>query len=159
MNEITFPYFGINLNVSKIALTVFGINITWYAVLIVASIIIALIICKKREGIYGINFQTILDLSLSLIPISIISARLYYVLFNLNYFMANPIEILNIKQGGLAIYGGIIGGIITCYVFAKKRKISILNLLDYLAPVLALRTSNRKMGKLYKRRSIWSRNK
>lgn len=158
MNKITFPHFGIDLNVSKTALSIFGVDITWYAILIVTSIIIALIICKKREGIYGIKFQTILDLSLYLIPISIISARLYYVLFNLDYFMSNPIEILNIKQGGLAIYGGIIGGIITCYVFAKKRKILVLNLLDYLAPVLALRTGNRKMGELYKRRSIWHRN-
>ena len=87
---------------------------------------------------FGIKFEDIIDLLIFLIPISIISARLYYVLFDLNYFIKNPMQIFNIRTGGLAIYGGIIGGIITCIVFCKKRKINILDLLDYLAPALAL---------------------
>ena len=59
-------------------------------------------------------------------------------MFDLKYFIKNPMQIFNIRTGGLAIYGGIIGGIITCIVFCKKRKINILDLLDYLAPALAL---------------------
>lgn len=94
-----------------------------------------------------------------LIPISIISARIYYVLFELKYYIQEPSQILNFRNGGLAIYGGIIGGVITCYIFCKKRKINILDMLDFIAPCLALRTSNRKMGKLYKRRSIRKQNK
>lgn len=146
MNQITFPSLGIKLNTSKIACRIFGMNISWYAILIVSAIIIAIAIYKKQNNLYNIKFQTILDLTLYLIPISFISARAYYVLFSLNYFILNPIEIINIKQGGLAFYGGIIGGAITCYIYAKKRKISFLDLLDYLVPALVLRTSNRKMG-------------
>ncbi len=60
------------------------------------------------------------------------------MLFDFKYFIKNPVQIFNIRTGGMAIYGGIIGGIITCIVFCKKKKIKILDLLDYLAPALAL---------------------
>lgn len=149
MNQITFPGLGIELNISKIACKIFGINITWYAILIVSAIIIALLIYKKQNGLYNIKFQNIIDLSIYLIPISFISARIYYVLFNLNYFLANPLDIINIRQGGLAIYGGIIGGAITSYIFAKKRKIVFLSLLDYIVPALALGQAIGRWGNFF----------
>jgi len=158
MNKITFPILNLELNISQTAFTIFGINIYWYAIILVSAFIIAMLIFKIRDGKYGINYTDILDLAVYLIPISIISARLYYVLFNLEYYISNPIPILNFRTGGLAIYGGIIGGAITCYIFCKKHKINILDLLDYIVPCLALRTSNRKMGEFCKHRSIWRRN-
>lgn len=142
MNQITFPGLGIKMNISKIAFSLFGIDIAWYAIIIVSAIIIALVIYKKKDGLYNIKFQDIIDLSIYLIPIAFICARAYYVIFNLDYFITCPLEIINIKNGGLAIYGGIIGGVATCYVFAKKRNISFGDLLDYLAPAIALRSSN-----------------
>ena len=158
MNQITFPGLGLQFNISKIAFTIFGVDIAWYAVLIVLAIIIALAIYKKRDGLYGISFETVLELCLYVIPISFICARAYYVVFRLDYFLQDPSQILNIKQGGLAIYGGIIGGTVTCYIFAKKKKIDFSNLLDFIVPALPLRASNRQMGKLHKCRSIWNRN-
>ena len=155
MNQITFPGLGLQFNISKTAITMFGVDITWYAVLIVLSLIIALAIFKKRDGLYGISFQTMLELCLYVIPISFVCARIYYVIFKLDYFMQNPIQILNIRQGGLAIYGGIIGGAITCYIFAKKKKIDFLHLLDFIVPALPLRSSNRQMGEFCKYRSVW----
>lgn len=110
-------------------------------------------------GKYGIKFADIIDLCIFLIPISIICARLYYVLFEINYYIKEPLQIFNLRNGGLAIYGGIIGGAATCYIYCKKKKIDILDLLDFISPCLALRTSNRKMGKFYKCRSIWNKNK
>ena len=110
-------------------------------------------------GKYGIKFTNMIDLCIFLIPISIICARIYYVLFELDYYIKEPLQIFNLRNGGLAIYGGIIGGAITCYIFCKKKKIKILDLLDFIVPCLALRTSNRKVGKLYKYRSIWNTNK
>ncbi len=153
MNTITFPGLGIELVISKIAFEICGIQIKWYAILIVSAIIIALIIFKKRSGLYSIMSKDILDLSLFLLPASFLGARLYYVIFNLDYFLKNPLQILNIRQGGLAIFGGIIAGFIVCFAFAKKRKINIKDLTDYIVPALALRTSNRKMGQFYK---CWS---
>lgn len=158
MNNIIFPLLNIKIKVSQIAFTLFGIDIYWYAILIVSAMIIALIIYKKRDGLYNIKFDDILALVLILIPVALLSARIYFVLFTLDYYIKNPLSILNFRTGGLAIYGGIIGGMITCYIFCKKRKIKLINLFDYMAPGIALRTSNREMGKFYKHRSLWFRN-
>lgn len=146
MNQITFPLLNLKLNISSIAFNVFGLEIYWYAVIIVAAIITALLVCKKRDGVFSIKFETILDISIYLIPISIISARLFYVLFNLDYYIQNPIAILNIRSGGLAIYGGIIGGAITIWIMAKKKNVNVLDLLDYLVPALAIGQSIGRWG-------------
>ena len=143
MNTITFPGLNLKLKVSRIAFSIGNIDIYWYAILMMSAFIIALIIFKIKDGKFNINFSDVLDLSIYVIPISIISARLYYILFNLEYYISYPAQIFNLKAGGLAIYGGIIGGLITCYIFCKKRKINLLDLLDYIIPCLALRTSNR----------------
>ena len=104
----------------------------------VGAMFIAICMFKKRDGLYNIKFSEILDLLIYLIPISLISARLYYIVFNLEYYILNPSQILNTRNGGMAIYGGIIGGAITCFVFCKKRKINILDLIDYIVPGLVL---------------------
>ena len=144
--QITFPGLGLNLHISKIAFTIFNIEIYWYAIFIVVSIIISLIILKIKDGMLKINFYQIVDLFIYLIPISFIFARLYYVIFNINYYKNNINNILNIRDGGLAIYGGLIGGIITCLIYCKKKKINILDLTDYIVPCLALSQSIGRWG-------------
>lgn len=146
MNEVVFPGLNLKFEISKIAFSIGSINIYWYAILIVLAFIIALIILKIKDGKFGIKFSDIFDLSLFVIPISIISARIYYIFFNFKYYVQNPIKILDLRNGGLAIYGGIIGGLITCYVFCKKRKINLLDLLDYIVPCLALGQSIGRWG-------------
>ena len=143
MNVVTFPGLNLQFNINRIALSIGGISIYWYAILMTFAFAISLLIYKLKNGKFEIKFSDILDLALLLIPISIVSARLYYILFNLEYYVANPMQMFNLRSGGLAIYGGIIGGAVTCYIFCKKRKIDLLNLLDYIVPCLALRTSNR----------------
>ena len=143
MNTIEFPGLNLSMQVSRIAISIGNIEIYWYAILMTMSFVIALIIYKIRDGKYGIKFDDILNLAIIVIPISIISARIYYVLFNLDYYVQNPIEILNFRNGGLAIYGGLIGGAICCYIYCKKKHIDFIDLLDYIVLCLPLRTSNR----------------
>ena len=143
MNVVTFPGLNLQFNINRIALSIGGLSIYWYAILMTSAFAISLLIYKLKNGKFEIKFSDILDLALLLIPISIVSARLYYILFNLEYYVANPTQIFNLRSGGLAIYGGIIGGAVTCYIFCKKRKIDLLDLLDYIVPCLALRTINR----------------
>lgn len=138
MREVVFPLLNLKLNINPIMFNMFGINIYWYAFLIVFSIILGIIICKKNEGKFGIKFDNILDLLICVLPISIICARLYYVIFSLNSYIQNPLEIFNIRDGGLAIYGGIIGAVIIILIYCKRKKISALDVLDYVAPCLAL---------------------
>lgn len=108
--------------------------------------IIALIWCKFKSGRFGIKFEKILDLAIFVLPISIICARLYYVAFSFDYYSRNPSEIFSIKSGGLAIYGGLIGGLIVIAIFSKIKKFKILDLTDYIAPVIALCQSIGRWG-------------
>ena len=138
MNLVRFPGLNLEFNISSVAFKIFGIEIYWYAILIVSAMILALIMFKKRDGLYEIKFNDVIDLSLYVIPISIVSARIYYILFNLEYYIQNPKEILILRNGGIAIYGAVIWGLITCFIFCKKKKISLLDLMDFVAPGLVL---------------------
>lgn len=146
MKEIKFPGLGLEFNIKDIAFSIFGINIYWYAIIIVLAFVIGIIFCKKDDGKYGIKFDNVLELLLVLIPISIISARLYYVLFSLEYYLKNPLEIIDIKNGGLAIYGGIIGAVITIIIYCRIKKINFLDMFDYIVPYLALGQSIGRWG-------------
>lgn len=137
MKKILFPLLNLELNINPVAFNVFGIDVHWYGIIIVASIVLALFLCKKDDGKFNIKYEDILDLSIFLIPISIICARIYYIIFSPNKF-TNLNQILNFKDGGLAIYGAIIGGAIVAYIFCKRKNIQILDLLDYIIPFLAL---------------------
>lgn len=153
-----FPLFDLNINIPRVAFTLFGVNVYWYGIIIVSAMIIALLLCKKDDGKYGISFSTILDLAIYVIPISIVCARIYYVAFNFGLYEKDILKIFDFRTGGLAIYGGIIGAVITIFIYCKIKKIKFLDILDYLAPYLAIRTMYRKMGKLCKCRGIWNRN-
>lgn len=137
MEKINFEGLGLSFNINN-SIDINGVKIYWYGIIIITGIIIALLLCKRDDGKYNIKFDDILELFLFVLPISIICARLYYIVFRLDYYMQNPQEILNIRNGGLAIYGGIIGGILTIIIFCKKKKVKLLDMLDYLAPYLAL---------------------
>lgn len=149
MNEITFPGINLYLNVNRVAFSIGNINIYWYAVLIVVSFIIGIILCKKDDKKYDIDFENILEVLIIVIPVSIICARLYFVLFKLNYYLEYPNQILNIRDGGLAIYGGIIGAVITIAIYCKVKKINILDMLDYIVPFLALGQAIGRWGNFF----------
>lgn len=138
MQTISFPNLYLQFSISRIAIQIGNIKIYWYAIFIVLAIILALYIYKKQNGKYGIFFKDILNLSLWVLPMAFIGARLYYVLFRLKYFLENPMEILNIQAGGLAIYGGILAGFLVVILFNRKYQIDLLNLLDYIVPCIAL---------------------
>lgn len=151
MNIINFEGLGLRFNINNVLIDIFGIKIYWYSFLIVIGIVISLILCKNDDNKYSIKFDDILLLFLFLLPISIICARIFYILFKLDYYTQNPLEMFNIRNGGLAIYGGIIGAIITITVFCKIKKTNILDMLDYLAPYLALGQSIGRWGNFFNR--------
>lgn len=98
MKIITFPEFGLRLTVNNIAMSLLGINIYWYAFFIVVALIVAMMFCKKDDGKYNIKFDDILELFVIMLPITIVCARLYFVLFKLDYYIKYPNEILNIRN-------------------------------------------------------------
>ena len=158
MKQVSFPNLNINLQISKVAFSIFNIKIHWYAIIIVFAIAFSVFLYSIDKKKFNIKNTQIHELLIYLLPISIIFARIYYVLFKFEYYKNNPIQILNIRDGGLAIYGGLIGGTIVAAIYCKKKKINLLNLLDSICPYIALRSKYRKMGKFCKCRSIWNTN-
>ena len=129
-STISFPFLGgLRLN-PPAYFTVFGRNIYLYGVVIALGFILAILYCSKRSPEFGLKADDFYDFMIWLIPCSILGARLYYVLFQGEYYFSHPKEILAIWQGGLAIYGGIIAGILTCWAVCRKKKISVLAMLD-----------------------------
>ena len=138
MQIIEFPGMHISLRLSKQAFKIFGIPIYWYAILIVFAILIAIIFTKIDDGKYGIKFDNIVEVLICTIPVSILCARIYYVVFNSQNEFNNISQLINIRNGGLAIYGGIIGAVTTIAIYCKIKKIKLADMLDYLVPYLAL---------------------
>ncbi len=132
--------------IPRVACEIFGIEIYWYGILIVSAMIIAVIWCRFHDGRFGIKFEDLLDIAIIMLPVAIICARLYYVIFSLDYYKNNPSEIFQIKDGGLAIYGGIIGGLAVISIFSKIKKIKIFDITDYIVPVVALCQSIGRWG-------------
>lgn len=149
MSTITFPGLGLNFEVSKVAFTLFGVDIYSYAVCIVVGILTALIFAKRSETNYYIKFDCLLETMLFSIILGIIGARLYYVLFNLKYYLANPEKILHLRDGGLALYGGFIVAIFVIIKFCKHYKVHPLDFFDYIVPFVALAQSIGRWGNFF----------
>lgn len=122
------------------------LGISWYAILIVTAICIGLVICTKEGRRLSLPQDTFLDFLLYAIPLGIVCARLYYVVFRYNMYSDDWSQIFNIREGGLAIYGGIIGGLIAAKITSQRYSISMFTLLDVLAPALALGQSIGRWG-------------
>lgn len=126
------------LSVNPIAFNLFGIDIMWYAIIIVSAIVLVSWLASKEAVKVGLREDDVVDLMLWALPISIVGARLYYVLFELDYYIENPGQILAIRSGGLAIYGGLIAGGLVVYFFTRHRFISTWKFLDVAAPSVIL---------------------
>ena len=127
---------------------VFG-TLPWYSVLIVLGICAALFIASREEKRLRLPADTVIDLALSVIPLGIIGARLYYVAFAWDMFRSNPISILYVWNGGLAIYGGLIGGLIAVLLFAWRKKLPVLTLFDMIVPGVALAQAIGRWGNFF----------
>lgn len=126
------------VELSRTALNIFGFELRWYGLIIALGVLAAVLLACRREKKLGLERDTALNVALVAMPAAIICARLYYVAFSWEYYAAHPAEILNIRRGGLAIYGGILGGILAGYIYCRVKKISFAAGLDLAAPSLAL---------------------
>ena len=112
--------------------TLFGRNIYFYGVIIALGFLLGITYCARSAGRFGIREDDVYDLVLWLIPLSIVGARLYFVLFKLDYYLAHPGEIVEIWNGGLAIYGGVIAGVIVMLLVCRRKKIPWQAMIDLL---------------------------
>lgn len=130
MPNIYFPHLNLQFDISSVAFEIFGLPIYWYGIILTSGIVLGTLMAvyiAKRENV---NPELITDFVLYDIIFALIGARFYFVIFNWDYYKANPSEILNIRQGGIAIYGAVIMSIIVAVIYTKIKKINFWKFAD-----------------------------
>lgn len=128
--NISFPNLGIYLeNVGK-SIEVFGFEIAFYGIIIGIGVMAGILMAAREAKRTGQNPETYYDLALYAVVLSVIGARVYYVVFSWDQYKNDLLSVFNIRQGGLAIYGGVIAAVITVYVYGRVKKISFAKLAD-----------------------------
>lgn len=125
-------------SIDRIAFELGPITIYWYGIFIGSGMLLGWILAARESKKVGMEKEILSDLLLWAIPISIICARLYYVIFKWEYYIKNPVDILAIWEGGIAIHGGLLGAVITAVIFSRKQGISFWRLADIAAPSIIL---------------------
>ena len=141
-------------NPSRVAFTLFGRDVYWYGVLMALGILIAVWLTLKEGKRKRLTEDDILDMCLVIIPSGVVGARLYYVIFEWASYASNPIRALYIWEGGLAIYGAVIGGLLGMFIYSRVRKIRFLKLADCIAPGLVLAQAIGRWGNFFNREAF-----
>lgn len=123
---------------SRVAFTLFGQPIYWYGILMAVAILSAELVCLSRESRCRLPKDTAINLSLLVIPFALVFARAYYVVFAWDQFRGNLWSVFDVRSGGMAIYGGIIGGVLAGLILSRRTRVSFWRLCDLVAPALAL---------------------
>lgn len=124
--------------IDPVAFEVFGLSIRWYGIFMATAILLGTLLVLREARKRGIDDDIITDLALVTIPSGVIGARVYYVLFNWSYYQGDFLKMINIRGGGMAIHGAVIGGILAGYIFCKKKNLVFWDMADMAAPSLIL---------------------
>ncbi len=127
--EVSFPGLGLEFTVDKVALRIGDFEIYWYAVIIVTGMLLAVLYAYRNGRRFGVNTGDMMDVVLTGILCGVIGARLYYVIFNLDRY-DSFIDVINIRDGGLGIYGGIILALVGGGLMCKQRNIHLFSMFD-----------------------------
>ena len=127
---ISFPGLGLSFNPSRVAFSIGSKPIYWYGIIIAAGFLFAVWYALKRANQFGLTQDNIIDMLICAVPLAIIGARAYYCLFSWNLYKDDPIRVLYIWEGGLAIYGGVIGAVIGLFLYTKVKKVKTSAMLD-----------------------------
>ena len=129
-------------------ITIGDVKIEWYSVLIVVGAVLAIFMIIREAKRYNYPKEFFFNMCFWTIIFGVIGARLYYVLFNLDMYF-NFWDIFKIWEGGLAIHGGIIFGLLTCYLYCKKYKVRTVRMLDFIVPALLLAQAIGRWGNFF----------
>ncbi len=127
---ISFPGLGLSFNPSRVAFSIGSKPIYWYGIIIAVGFLLAVYYAMKRADQFGLTQDNIIDMLICAVPLAIIGARAYYCLFSWNLYKDDPIRVLYIWEGGLAIYGGVIGAVIGLFIYTKVKKVKTSAMLD-----------------------------
>jgi phosphatidylglycerol:prolipoprotein diacylglycerol transferase len=136
--DVRFPGLGLEFELSRWPFKVFGFPIYWYGIIVSLAFLTAVLLALKSSKKYRIDPDTILDMVLFAAPVAIVFSRIYYVIFRWDQYKDNLVDIFKIRDGGLAIYGAVIGALLTVWLYTRKKKLSFLHITDYCVPYLVL---------------------
>ena len=150
---ISFPGLGIDgINPPKtLPFTIFGREIYYYGLIITLGFLLGILYLRRRAKDFGSNFDLLTDAILCATPVAILCARIYYVAFRWEHYRTNPISVLYIWEGGIAIYGGVIGAILGLLLFARLRKQKLLPYLDLMSLGLLIGQCVGRWGNFFNR--------
>lgn len=155
MPEIWFPHLGIQIeHLSRVIFQIFGYDVYWYGVIIASGVLIALGFAIREAKRTGQNPENYVDIALFGVIFSVIGARLYYVLFSWELYIDEPLKIFALREGGLAIYGGIIAGVVTVIIYTKIKKLNFWLVADTAAPSLILGQIIGRWGNFFNREAF-----
>lgn len=155
MPEIWFPNLGIKIKeLNDIAVSIFGLDVYWYGIIIGSAVLLSLCLAIHEAKRTGQDSEKYIDFTIIAMIFCIIGARLYFVIFSWSQYKDNVFEIFNLRNGGLAIYGGIIAGIITAFVYTKKKKMNFWLFADTAAPSLLLGQILGRWGNFFNREAF-----
>lgn len=134
---------------NPIAFNLFGLEVRWYGIFIATGVLVAILIayinCLRKNE----SFDTLMDIFIIAFPMAIIGARLWYVIFSWNYYKNNLGEIINIRQGGLAIHGGVIFALISAYIYTRVKKLNFWRFADIAAPSIIIAQAIGRWGNFF----------
>ena len=152
-NLVQFPGLGLSFQLNRVAFTIGGVSIYWYGVCIAVGLCLALVFAFRHSIEFGVDPDSMVDVILIGVVLGIISARAYYVA--MAPFKYESIwEMIAIRDGGLAIYGGIIGGVLTAIVYCKRKGVNFWLLADTIAPCLAFGQMLGRWGNFFNREAF-----
>ena len=122
--DINFPNLHIYLEHVGKNINVFGITIAYYGMIIALGMLLGVSLILHRAKKDGLDPDQCLDICIFTIIFAVIGARIYYVVFAWDYYKDNLLSVFNIRQGGLAIYGGVLGGVVVALIYRKEKRIS-----------------------------------
>ena len=134
---------------NSVAIKICSLEVTWYSLFILTGVIIGYILILKEAKRHNIDEKFVNDSVFWCVIFGILGARVYYVLFNLDYYLSYPTEIIKIWNGGLAIHGGIIFGLLVFIYYCRKYKINLLKYLDIIVPSLVLAQALGRWGNFF----------
>lgn len=149
-----------NLNLAAldpVAIQLGGLSIRWYGVIIATAVVVALLIALQEATKRNVDKELLVDLLIWAIPIAIISARIYYVLFEWSYYKDHLNEVIKIWQGGIAIHGALIGSVLTAIIFSRIKKSFVLAVSRYCCTESDYCSGDWALGQFYESRgSRWT---
>ena len=134
---------------NPIAFNIFGLDIRWYGILIALGMMVGIILANYTSRLKDVDYDEFLNIVLISFPIAIIGARFYYVIFEFNQYKDNLIDVFNIRQGGLAIHGGIIFGMIAALIYTRLKKENLLEFADIAAPSIIIAQAIGRWGNFF----------